>query len=398
MCDKSTFLTNDIVELSFSTEHEHYLMSTIMQKTLLGGSVFWAFEITKHLTNLERDIPIEMKIAGVKPQSCRLFFVFAIYGLSIQYDLRFGLVTFSNDSGIDNERTLKFLELTTLKPDCYAQVTIFENDINKAIINAKKSIKKAIELLQIVMLDDSTTFFFETQSNITENWDQSQLTTRLDIADYFYVEDVENNINYAIVPGKQTETKTSVQISNNLFDLLNNENIIENFFYLEDKKNDDLLQSIFLLNQSYIVKDKKQRIICLYNSIEFLVTGESGHKLSEELSSYNEYQQVMTCIGKVVEGIKNEELRNRMSGAINSTFSGNSSVKSKLETLVKKIGLQLLEKDWALFDKLKNNRQKLIHNKKVQDEITNQELDELYHLISKIIINNIVFVTNKEIV
>ena len=87
-----------------------------------------------------------------------------------------------------------------------------------------------------------------------------------------------------------------------------------------------------------------------------------------------------------------------MSGAINSTFSGNSSVKSKLETLVKKIGLQLLEKDWALFDKLKNNRQKLIHNKKVQDEITNQELDELYHLISKIIINNIVFVTNKEIV
>lgn len=398
LCDKSTFLTNDIVELSFSTEHEHYLMSTIMQKTLLGGSVFWAFEITKHLTNLERDIPIEMKIAGVKPQSCRLFFVFAIYGLSIQYDLRFGLVTFSNDSGIDNERTLKFLELTTLKPDCYAQVTIFENDINKAIINAKKSIKKAIELLQIVMLDDSTTFFFETQSNITENWDQSQLTTRLDIADYFYVEDVENNINYAIVPGKQTETKTSVQISNNLFDLLNNENIIENFFYLEDKKNDDLLQSIFLLNQSYIVKDKKQRIICLYNSIEFLVTGESGHKLSEELSSYNEYQQVMTCIGKVVEGIKNEELRNRMSGAINSTFSGNSSVKSKLETLVKKIGLQLLEKDWALFDKLKNNRQKLIHNKKVQDEITNQELDELYHLISKIIINNIVFVTNKEIV
>lgn len=128
------------------------------------------------------------------------------------------------------------------------------------------------------------------------------------------------------------------------------------------------------------------------------MTGESGHKLSEELSSYNEYQQVMTCIGKVVEGIKNEELRNRMSGAINSTFSGNSSVKSKLETLVKKIGLQLLEKDWALFDKLKNNRQKLIHNKKVQDEITNQELDELYHLISKIIINNIVFVTNKEIV
>lgn len=245
-------------------------------------------------------------------------------------------------------------------------------------------------------------FFFlrydEQLSNITENWDQSQLTTRLDIADYFYVEDVENNINYAIVPGKQTETKTSVQISNNLFDLLNNENIIENFFYLEDKKNDDLLQSIFLLNQSYIVKDKKQRIICLYNSIEFLVTGESGHKLSEELSSYNEYQQVMTCIGKVVEGIKNEELRNRMSGAINSTFSGNSSVKSKLETLVKKIGLQLLEKDWALFDKLKNNRQKLIHNKKVQDEITNQELDELYHLISKIIINNIVFVTNKEIV
>lgn len=398
LCEEAIFLNSNFVSLMFSTEQEVYLKSTIMQKTILGGETFWAFEIVKHLTNLDRDIPIEMSISSLKPQNCRLFFVFAIYGLSIKYDLHFGLVTFTNDSGMDSDRTNKFLDLTALKPDCYAQVTIFGSNISDAIISAKKSIRKAIELLQIVMLDDSTTFFFETQRDNAVNWNKSQLTTRLNIADYFYVEDVENNINYAIVPGKQTKTKTAVLMPDTLFELLNDENVIEEFFYLENKKNDDLLQSIYLLNQSYKEKDKKQRIICLYNSIEFLVTEESGHKLSEELSIYDEYEHVMTCIKKVVEDIKNEEFRKRIVGAINSTFSGNSSVKSKLETLIKKIGLKLTEKDWVLFDKLKNNRQKLIHNKKLQNEITNQELDELYHLISKIIINTIFFMTNTDII
>ncbi len=398
LCDQSIVLPNNLVKLVLSTEHEHYLRSTIMQKTILGGSILWAFEITKHLTNLDRDIPIEIEMSGIPPQSRRIFFVFAIYGLSIPYDLRFGSVTFSNESGIDNERTFKFLELTNRKPDCYAQVAIFETNIDDAISNAKKIIKKAIELLQIIMLDDSTTFFFETQNTISTNWCQSQLSTRLDIESYFYLEDVENNMNYAIIQSQQLEINTSVQISSDIFDLLNNENVIENFFYLKNKKNDDLLQSIYLLNQSYKTKELEQRVIYLYNSIEFLLTGESGKKLHEELSAYHEYEHVMKCIENTINKITNAELKQRVSGALNNTFSGNSSVKSKLETLVNKIGLQLSKKDWELFDKLKNNRQKLIHNKKLSNKITNQELDELYHLISKIIINDIIFITNKEVV
>lgn len=85
-----------------------------------------------------------------------------------------------------------------------------------------------------------------------------------------------------------------------------------------------------------------------------------------------------------------------MKGIIKGAFSGNSSVKSKLEILTQKIGLTMSESDWVLFDKLKNNRQKLIHNKKVDKQISSQELDELYHLVSKIIIYSIIYNANKD--
>ena len=43
----------------------------------------------------------------------------------------------------------------------------------------------------------------------------------------------------------------------------------------------------------------------------------------------------------------------------------------------------------ALFNKLKNNRHKLLHNKKINTKITNRELNELYHIFAKLIVYKI---------
>ena len=40
-------------------------------------------------------------------------------------------------------------------------------------------------------------------------------------------------------------------------------------------------------------------------------------------------------------------------------------------------------------NKLKNNRHKLLHNKKINTKITNRELNELYHIFAKLIVYKI---------
>ena len=72
----------------------------------------------------------------------------------------------------------------------------------------------------------------------------------------------------------------------------------------------------------------------------------------------------MAEINASVAKVENEKLRERISGAIKASFDGKSSVQSKLETLIARLGVKFEDRDWELFDKLKKNRQKLIHNKK----------------------------------
>ena len=139
----------------------------------------------------------------------------------------------------------------------------------------------------------------------------------------------------------------------------------------------------------------KERVIALYNSVEFLVTDQKGNTLSQELQALfgEEYISSMIEIEASVAKIENEKLRERISGAIKVSFEGKSSVQSKLETLIARLEVKLEDRDWVLFDKLKKNRQKLIHNKKVSSPITNQELNELFHLVSKLIVHKIVAIS-----
>lgn len=110
----------------------------------------------------------------------------------------------------------------------------------------------------------------------------------------------------------------------------------------------------------------------------------------------SEYDTSIERIKKVVNEIQNEELRKRIDGVIKSSFEGNSSLQSKLESLIDRLPITFEDRDWKLFNKLKKNRQKLIHNKKISAPITNQELNELFHLFSKVIIYRIIDISNGE--
>ena len=389
---------NDNIVLNFVTEHEYFMKHSQMNGVKINGNSLWAMQVLEYSLNKGRDNPIEMRYEdhSINTGKKRFFFLFSMTGLKIQNDVRFGLVTLSNESGIHTDREKEYLEMLPEGNDCYVQIAVVNDSLRLAAEEAAAMVNKAITLLQILLLDDSPRGFFNTKDRY-KSWDFKTLNSSLSINEHFYVEDVINTQQYAILNRKNNTITQPVLIDEEFSDLLNKENVLEDFFYLtQNKAAIDLLQSIVWLNASRKAQDLKEKVISLYNCIEFLVTGEKGNILSEELRlAYgSEYDTSISEIKKVVSEIQNEKLRDRINGVITSSFEGNASLQSKLESLIERLPLTFGVEDWDLFDKLKKNRHRLIHNKKISSPITKQELNELFHLFSKLIVYKIIDLSN----
>ncbi len=393
LCIKS-YSDNDNIVLDFITEHEYFLKKSQINGQKISGSLIWTMQVMEYSINIGRDTPIEMRYENnsINTSKKRFFFLFSIQGIKIHNDIRFGLVTLSNESGIDIDRESEYNSMIDQENSCYAQIAVVNNSLRLAAEEAAVMVDKAITLLQILLLDDSPRCFFNTRDKY-KTWNIEVLNSSLSINDYFYVEDVINSKQYAILNKTKSSASHLVDVDDDFSNLLNNDNFLEDFFYLKkDKKVEDLLQSIIWLKVSREAKDMKEKVISLYNCVEFLVTGEKGYTLSQELcSAYgSEYDDSIAEIKKVVDKIPNEKLKERINGVIVSSFEGNSSLHSKLETLIERLSVTFETADWDLFDKLKKNRQRLIHNKKISTPITIQELNELFHLFSKLIVYKII--------
>ncbi len=392
---------DNTISLHLGTEFGYYIKHSQMGKLKLTGGKQWALQIMDYIINSGRDVPIEMTNdhKSINVNKKRFFFLFSIRGFKIQKDIRFGLVTLSNESGIDSDRTKEFNSLLSEGNDCYAQIAVVNNSLRQAVEEALIMIEKSIMLLHVILLDDSTHGFFDTKE-YCKSWNVETLTSSFKVNEHFYIEDVINSQQYVILNKLNSNIVQPVLIDEQFTELLNKDNVLENFFYLtHNKKADDMLQAIMWLNASRNAADKKEKIISLYNSVEFLVSGEKGKTLSQELlSDYKEeYTSSIKAIKEIVEQIENKELRERINGVVSSSFEGNPSVQSKLEALIKRLNITFDTLDWELFNKLKTNRQKLIHNKKSTVPITNQELSELFHLFSKIIIYKIIAISERGI-
>ncbi len=385
---------NDRVVLDFVTEYEYYIEHSQMNDITITGNSLWAMQVMEYMLNSGRDNPIEMRYENqsINVGKKRFFFLFSIRGLKIQNDVRFGLITLSNESGIDYDREKEFKSLITEGNDCYAQIAVVNDSLRLAVEEAVTMIDKVITLLHVILLDDSSRLFFSTKDTY-KSWDAEILNASFSANEHFYIEDVINTQQYAILNRKSSTIVQPILIDEQISNFLNKENILEDFFYLaKNKSADDLLQAIIWLNMSRKASNMKEKVISLYNCVEFLVTGEKGNPLSQELHfAYgSEYDASISKIRKAVDEIQNKELRERINGVLTSSFDGNSSVQSKLESLLEHLSITLEATDWDLFNKLKKNRQKLIHNKKITVPITNQELNELFHLFSKLIVYKII--------
>lgn len=392
LCLKSV-CENDRIILKFNTEQQYFLKNSVTSRMYYSGNALWLFQILEHQANTGRDIPIEFQYED-KPlpkQVKKYFFIFGINGIKISGDIRFGLVNFSNESGVDIKKEESYIKTMGFKPDCYVQLVTSSETLVNAISNAINLLTKVINILKIIILDDSPIQLFGLNVN-PNNWDYEVLQDNLTFSEHFYIEDVINSDNYAIMSYKSKKTFGTLELNREFENFLNEDNILEEFFYSEESKfKENLLQSIYWLNTSYNNADKKERIISLYNSVEFLVSGEKGTTLNQELEiKYgNEYKSIFESINEIINKSENKELSDRLKGIIKNAFEGNPSVKSKLESLLKQLNMDFSNEEWTLFDKLKTNRQHLIHNKKTKEALTNQELNRLYHMFSKVIIYRI---------
>ena len=401
MCLKA-YPDMDNIVLDLVSEHEFFMKNSHLNGMKITGNLLWTMQVMEYSLNKDRDNPIEMRIEdkSLNTGKRRFFFLFSIHGLKIRTDVRFGLVTFSNESGIDSDREKEYTAALGQSDCCYAQIAIVNESLRMAAEEAIKVVDKAITLLQIILLDDSPREFYNTKDTY-RSWEFKMLSSSLTVDEHFYVEDVVSAQQYAMLNRKNSLITQPIIVDEEFSNLLNKDNVLEDFFYLDkskdkNKKAEDLLQAIVWLNASLKTENYKEKVISLYNCLEFLVTGEKGKLLSQELHlTYGaEYDVSIEEIRRVVSEIKNEELRERISGVIKSSFEGNSSLQSKLEALIERLPLTFESRDWALFNKLKQNRQRLIHNKKISAPITKQELNELFHLFSKVIIYRIIDVSN----
>lgn len=379
--------------MDFITEKSYYLKKQLMEGAFSSNNINWSLQVIEYNINKGRDIPIEILIEGDKLSNApkRFFIIFPISGIKIKNDIRFGLITFSNESGVDPERQEKMQRSTNKQIDCYAQIAVNDESLLKAVNSAIAFLNKTINLLKIILMDDTPMSMYGLKDNFN-CWDYSIIQSNLQVNNHFYVEDVINSCNYAILSTENKKAPYSAEINSVFEHLLNDNNFLENYFYSEStKEKEDLLQSISWLNISYIKSDKNERIISLYNSIEFLVTGINGEKLETELEySYgDEYKKFADSLEQLCNNIDSVKLKSRIEGIMNNALRGNSSLESKLRELINTLNISFEDYEWKLFKKLKNNRHKLIHNKKNNDKITHQELNELYHIISKVIIYKI---------
>lgn len=383
----------DAIHLQLVSEHSYSMSHSILGGGKINGDIIWSLQVMDYLINADRDDPIDIRIENnsIYTGKKRFFFIFSIRGLRLKNDVRFGLVTFTNESGICIEREKDYTETLTENYDCYAQIAVVNDSLRLAAKEATDMIYKAVSLLHVVLLDDSPHTFFDT-IEAYKSWDIREISPALYLNEIFYVENVIDSQQYAILSRKNITNVQPFILDDEIEELLNKENILEDFFYLTKNKHaENLYQAIVWLNSSINTQDKKVKIISLYNCVEFLVSGEKGKSLKKELElTYgSEFENSFSAISQVTDEIQNEEIKGRIKGAIASSFEGNPSVKSKLETLVARIPIALDSDDWLIFDKLKQNRQMLIHNKKNVMPITDQEMKKLFHLFSKLIIYKI---------
>ena len=398
ICIEATPIADSML-LRMCSDFEYLMRKSTLNKTLVSGTTMWHLETLGLSINIDRDEEIGIQMEGEKlPETNRrFFFVFSITGIKVKNDIRFGLVTFTNDAGIDAQTEGEFKSRVSKPTDCYAQLMITSESLLGATRKVISALNKALNLLLMVLFDDSAKQFFSLSDNLS-SWQYNVLDSRVEVDNHFWVEDVLNNC-YAILSTEHKKLITATQIGIETENLLNDVNLLEDFFYgAENKTKTNLLQSIFWLNESYKKREKKERIISLYNAIEFLLTGQKGETLGDTLKAEygDQYTSAIASIFECVSKIDNEQLRNRIDGVYRNAFGGNASVQSKLTTLLKELNIHFSEEEWDLFEKLKQGRQKLIHNKKTKKEITEQELDELYHIISKVVVYKIVSLRGDE--
>ena len=387
---------DNITILHLTSEKFYYLNNYTIEETRIQGNAFWALQLMDYFLNINRDTPIQIKIDGTQNLLKRYFFVFPINGIILKTDIRFGMISFSPDSGIDVVKEQALRNILKCDVDGFAQIVIVQKSPKEAINDAFKLLKKTLNLLRMLLLDDSPFLLFNNK-NIPNRWDINFVRRTIEIGSYFYVEDVLQENTNAILPCKNERKVNRLMPNEIIIDEINKNNFFEEYFYSsETTEKESILQAIFWLNESFEKLDKKERVISLYNSIEFLVKKEKGISLDEELSKiYDEYNEIKDSLIKITSGIKNPELKKRISGLILKCFEGDTSVKTKFDNLTKRLNIILSENEWKIYDALKDNRHALIHNKKLKNEISNKELDVLYHLISRVIIAKIIYETGE---
>lgn len=343
------------------------------------------FQIVLDHSNSDYSLNLEFKPVGIEHNTnTRKFIVITpIHNLIIDNILKIGSVCFYQEHNSIDDRFIRNSELVRNDDDWNgnfprAKVIVEANNYYSAAKIGYKNISTAIDILALrsdlafpkIPLPKETDFVFN----------HYQHYSRVLLSEWVYCRDTTSPQQGHIITKLNSVIDNQLSLPHDSQRYMNNlEKIFERLITNEDlsQEEDNFIQSLHWLRRAIQTNNKKDKLMDLWTSFEFLISGSPD----PEMFSKQEKKKLRRLVDLNKE-LSDSQIKLLKNAINNINFS---PLMKKFESLLSEIGLQFSEWEMGVIRSSRNNRNSLIHGRK-DVELNDYELDKMTSIIEKLLI------------
>jgi len=322
-----------------------------------------------------------------KPEESNYSVTILVENLVLKEQLGLGLVKFcppesQHEIFNDFPDVLRKKIVNLNKKYCWATVALKSDNLSNAYNQGRRKILQAIDLLSSIVRDDYLFDFYSLDNSIT-NWDRDNATPNLTVTtianlyNNFTGENVTidfQNIlepTYLIINRKVIEKVQKIKWA----DLI----LINGFE--ENKSILSLINSLKWLRRSWYADSIEDKVIYNNIAVEFMISDEKvSSKYGKEI--LEKIEEKLSKINFTDEDMK-EEIKNKVIKSLKDV-----NYQMKLDSLVKRLNIPVIETDLDLLKKVRDERNKIIHGSR-ECKIDDLEMSLANNIICMMVIRKL---------
>lgn len=263
----------------------------------------------------------------------------------------------------------------------YISVYVVADTINEAKQVAFNKISNVINFIELV---NKNSCFYKLYNKNKEynNWNIDDLFVDFRLNDQFYIYNILFPQQCAYGSNKNLIIKNVGKISNTS-EILEFKDQLESIVYNYDEKKNKMFNAVFWLNKTLqtLFYDINQSIIYINIAIEYSVSQESSHNCYDD---YPELEEIVNDCKNIIDTkIVDKKLNGQVKNII-SKIQYDNSVNARFFDMLKRMKIQLTEKQEKNYRDIRKARNSIIHNNEEID-ITQQDIIECYMTVSKVV-------------